>query len=255
MVDFINVKIKSKLIQNNVRIVICQKKLGNLIGDSEKDLIADFAPNFVCLPELFFINNKIKNYDKASKLEKEIKYYLLKLSVELNTAIIGGTLIHKEQKGLVSRCYICTKGHRIGYYDKINLTDKEKLAGFIEGNTQFCIIIDNVRFTVLICNDIFCESLFINAKKVKCQIIFMPTGSPYKPKESVADKFKRDNDLYVARSKISKCIIVKVCGVGEIFGNKLQGRSLIADCDGLKWRVQPEEELKECIALVEIKKD
>ena len=155
--DFIHAKIKSKLIPNNIRIALCQKKIGILIDDSEKELIINFSPHFVCLPELFFINNKIENYDQASKLEKETKDYLQELSAELNAILIGGTLIHKEPNGLISRCYIYSNGQEIGYYDKTNLTDKEKLAGFINGNSQRFFTAYNVKFTVLICNDIFCK--------------------------------------------------------------------------------------------------
>lgn len=77
-------------------------------------------------------------------------------------------------------------------------------------------------------------------------MIFAPTFSP-KKEESTEDKYKRDHEIYVRGSKMADAIIVKVCGVKSEFRNFLQARSLIADKNGILYRVQPEEEDSEMI--------
>jgi len=73
------------------------------------------------------------------------------------------------------------------------------------------------------------------------RIIFSPTFSPKKT-ETVQEKFKRDNDIYVRGAAISGAVIVKVCGVKSEYRDFLQARSLIADKNGVIFRVAPEQE-------------
>ncbi len=250
--NILNVKIESDKIKNDLKVVLCQTRLGRFINSNEKDLIAGFSPHFVCLPELFFVSSRIKNYKQAVMLYQDAKAYIKLLSEELNTIVIGGTLVCYDDDKLVSRCYVYKRGYDIGYYDKVNLTENEKKAGFKSGNKYSKYDEHNVKFSTLICNDIFSDEGFIWAKEQGCQIIFMPTGSPYRADEKIEDKYKRDNDLFVRKAGISGCDIIKICGVGSIYGNKLQGRSLIANDIGVKFRIEPENELKQYIIFIEM---
>ena len=50
----------------------------------------------------------------------------------------------------------------------------------------------------------------------------------------------------------SRSYIVKVCGIGRIFGKRLQGRSLVAAPWGVLTRVSPREEQSKHILNVEL---
>jgi predicted amidohydrolase len=228
-----------------IKIVLCQKEVGKLLNEEEKDLIIKFSPDIICLPELFYINSSIGNYEEAAGLFSDAKNYLKILSSEFNSILIGGTIVCKSIDGLRSRCYVYNKGIEEGFYDKRNLTENEKKAGFIPGDSYKLYEINGLRFTTLICNDIFSEEGFRWARQKKCELIFIPTGSPYKPGEKVVEKYKRDKDLYLTKARLSKALIIKICAVGCIFNNKLQGRSLVASEHKIEWRVNPKDELQE----------
>jgi len=241
----IHYEVRSKNITNPIKVIICQKELGSLLSDQEKEEIKQCKADFLCLPELFFLSKQIRSYDEAANYHNEYKEYIKNLSSELDINIIGGTLILKDGDKLKSISYIFSKKELLGEYVKINLTDREKADNFQCGDRYNSFSYKGIRFMVLICNDIFDERGFIWARQQNVQLIFMPTGSPYKPQESVKDKYERDERLYVSGAKLSGSIIIKVCGVGSVFNFPLQGRSLVASSEGVLYRVKPEEELQE----------
>lgn len=247
-------KIETKYISKSIKCIICQKKIGVPLSNNEKEEIRESRADFLCLPELFFINDKIRNYEEASYYYDECKEYIRNLSDELNLIVIGGTLITKDEGRLKSISYVFSKGKELGKYIKVNLTEKEKIDGFVSGDKYNYFFEKGIKFSVLICNDIFDERGFFWAKNNGVEIIFMPTGSPYKSSESVKEKFERDERLYVGKAKLSNSIIIKVCGVGKIFDLPLQGRSLIASPEGIIFRVHPDKELQESLIEIELRK-
>jgi predicted amidohydrolase len=77
---------------------------------------------------------------------------------------------------------------------------------------------------------------------MQCQIAFVPTASPYRPGESVSDKYERDRFIFVEGARKMGCPVVKTCGVGTTFGHRIQGRSLIATPEGVLKRAEPDQE-------------
>ncbi len=241
----IKYEVRSKNISQPINVIICQKELGSLINDQEKEEIKECKADFLCLPELFFLSKEIKDYDEAANYHNKYKEYIKNLSEELDINLIGGTLVLKDGNNLKSVCYIFSKKELLGEYIKVNLTDKERSDNFQSGDKYNYFWFKGIRFMVLICNDIFDERGFIWARQQNVKLIFMPTGSPYKPQETIKDKFERDERLYVSRAKLSNSIIIKVCGIGRVFNFPLQGRSLVASPEGILFRVKPEEEQQE----------
>ena len=246
------INIRTTIIHTPVKIIMGQKAIGNLLSEDEINEIKESKPDFVCLPELFFVTAEMKNYaDAANAFEKYIEY-LRKLSAELELIVVGGTLIFKDAIGFKSICHIYNRGELASKYTKINLTEHEKKKGFIQGENHIKCAYRDISYTTLICNDIFSNAGFIWAKENDIKLIFMPTGSPFKPQENIEDKYRRDQELYVAKSMISDAIVIKICGVGSVFGNKLQGRSLIASPHGILFRIDPSQELHEHLLEVRI---
>lgn len=137
--------------------------------------------------------------------------------------------------------FVFSRGRELGFYRKKNLFFAE--VGKITPGSEFKIFeADGVRFGVLICADVFHDESFLFMKENKAQIIFSPTFSLIKKDESIEEKHKRDNDIYVRGAKLSKALIVKVCGVRDEYKDFLQARSLIASGDGILYRVSPEQE-------------
>ena len=95
------------------------------------------------------------------------------------------------------------------------------------------------------------DESFLAMRELGAEIVFIPTFSP-KRVESVEEKFKRDNDIFVRGARLSDALIVKVCSVRSEYRDFLQARSLIADKGGVIYRVQPEEEEKSMIIKQEV---
>jgi hypothetical protein len=92
-------------------------------------------------------------------------------------------------------------------------------------------------------------------KEHNAKIIFSPTFSLIKENESIEEKHKRDNDIYIRGANIADSTIVKVCGVRSEYKSFLQARSLIANKSEVLYRVKPEEEHTELIIKKEISID
>ncbi len=78
-------------------------------------------------------------------------------------------------------------------------------------------------------------------RRLGARIIFIPTFS-LRREESVEDKYRRDEEIFVRGAKLAEALVVKVCGVKSDYKDFLQARSLVASPEGVLYRVKPEEE-------------
>lgn len=223
------------------RVILYQKPLG--IPVTKKDIkdMAEFKPQFVCFPEYFFVNRRLGNHGQTLHNQqaqiKRIKY----LSKALDCVVIGGTMPELADGVMYNTTFIFRSGEELGSYRKKNLFFAE--VGKITPGTELKVFnAYNINFGVLICADVFHDESFLFMKEHNASIIFSPTFSLIKQDEPVEEKYKRDNDIYVRGAAMADSVIVKVCGVRDDYKNFLQARSLIADADGVVYRVTPEEE-------------
>ena len=79
------------------------------------------------------------------------------------------------------------------------------------------------------------------------EVIFAPTVSPFREADTVFDKDRRDAGIYVAGAQKACAFTVKTCGVGALFGGRLQGRSGIFAPWGILKRVPPDDEHRKLI--------
>ncbi|HQQ52111.1 MAG TPA: nitrilase-related carbon-nitrogen hydrolase, partial [Spirochaetota bacterium] len=138
--------------------------------------------------------------------------------------------------------FVFHNGTMLGFYRKQNLFFAEE-GKITPGNSHVIFNAYGIRFSILICADVFKDENFIALKEKGAQIIFIPTFSLFR-NETVEEKYKRDNDIFVRGAKLADAIIVKVCGVKSDYKNFLQARSLIASPEGILYRVEPEQEDK-----------
>jgi omega-amidase len=225
-----------------INIMICQLQVGGGISLAEKIHIFKHKPDFVCLPEYFLIPPKADNYSSfASEFDSNMKK-LRRLSNELDTTLVGGSIVERVNSSLFNTSYVFAKGRKIASYRKQNPTNNEKNRGISPGNKQILFEIDNIRIGVLICADIFHDKCFEKMRKLNADLIFMPTVSPLIVNDPTKSKMERDENLFVRAAKISGAYVIKTCGLGTLFGNQLNGRSLVAAPWGIIWKIPPENE-------------
>jgi len=223
-----------------VRVILYQKQLGIAINHSDADEMRRFRPHFVCFPEYFFVNPNLANQFQTPQNQARQLQRIAVLSRELSAVIIGGTMPELAEGKLYNTSFVFQDGKLLGRYRKKRLFFAEE--GKITPGTSYRIFSAyGFSFGVLICADVFDDGGFHFMREHGARIIFAPTFSPKKV-ETVEEKFKRDNDIYVRGAAISNAVIVKVCGVRSELRNYLQARSLIAGKQGIIFRVMPEEE-------------
>lgn len=225
-----------------MKITIYQQELLGKIPGNDFNVIKSYNPEFLVLPEYFF-HPELISYNDAIK-------NIIMISKELNCTVIGGTTVLEENNKLFNCCYIYRSGKYIGHYCKINLFEGE-IGKIIPGNQYKVFKIDKSKVGILICADVLFIEAWDNMKRLKPDIIFIPTFSPYKI-ESVEEKYLRDENIFIKGANISNSIIVKVCSIGKYKDTKLQGRSLVCDKNHIIWRVKPEEEDMKIIKNIEI---
>lgn len=235
----------------NIKVILYQKPLGITISHQDSDEMRQFKPHFVCFPEYFFVNSNLGNHAQTPHNQIRQLQRISVLSSELQTVIIGGTMPELANETLYNTSFVYHNGICLGRYRKKRLFFAEK-GKITPGETYQIFSAYGITFGVLICADIFDDDGFKFMKENNVRIIFSPTFS-LKKDETVKDKFKRDQDIYVRGAALSDAVIVKVCGVKSEYRNFLQARSLISDKNGIIYRVKPEEEETSMIIKQKIK--
>jgi len=239
-----------------IRVVICQLPIGQEgLTLRQKLEIIKRGPDFVCLPEYFLMPRDSTDYSRFALAYDRNVEYLAKLSKDLNTTLIGGSIVMKTDSNMCNTSFVHRKGFRIGNYRKVFPTVSEMEKGISPGDTFSSWMIDGARIGILICADVLHPECFEEMEKQQVDIIFVPTTSPFRPDDTLESRKKRDEGIYVRAAQTSKSYIVKTCATGSIFGKKLQGRSLVAAPWGLLWNVFPESESDSIIHTFDLNMD
>ena len=232
------------------RVVLCQKQLGVPVTHEEADTMRRYRPHFVCFPEYFFVNTSLGTQVQTPHNQARQLCRIETISRGLSAVVIGGTMPELGDGVVYNTAFVFQEGKLLGSYRKKNLFAPEK-ARITPGDSYRVFEAYGVTFGVIICADVFDDEGFHFMRDNGARIIFSPVFSPRK-EETVEEKFRRDNDLYVRGAALSGAVIVKVCGVKSEFRDFLQARSLIADRHGVIYRVRPEEEDSSMIICREI---
>jgi omega-amidase len=225
-----------------VKIVAIQQPLHEPLTADQLEQLKQFSPYFVCLPEHYPLAKHIQNIEEAASVYLDRKQYLQKLSQQIPAVLIGGTLTERTAEGFYNTCYLFEQGKELGYYRKVYPTSREQEVGVLKG-TEFKVFnIHGIRIGILICADVLFEKSFEEMSALDCQLVFVPTASPYRKGESAKEKFERDRSIFVEGARKLGCPVVKTCGVGTTFGHPIQGRSLIALPEKILVRAEPDQE-------------
>jgi omega-amidase len=230
-----------------MKVAVCQQPLHEPLSDQTLKELHSFKPDFVSLPEHYPLLKGIHDIHQAASVFIQRKRYLESVSAELSTVVVGGTLTESTAEGYYNTCYVFDSGKEIGSYRKVYPTAREQETGVLKGNEFKMFEIRGIRVGVLICADVLFEESFQELSALRCELVFVPTASPYREAESIEEKFGRDQSIFVEGSRKLECPLIKTCGVGTTFGHPIQGRSLIATPQGVLTRAEPHQESDQLI--------
>jgi omega-amidase len=229
------------------KVVLYQQKPGGGIPDDDFNLMQDENPDFLCLPEYFFVPGDVNTQIETADQTAENREWLAEVSRELDCVIIGGSTVERDDDRLYNTCFIHSKGEEIGFYRKLNPFGRETSLGISAGEGLQVFEVQNVRVGVLICADVLIPDVFKEMRAFRPQIIFCPTTSPFRDDDTVEAKKERDLKIFVSGARDSGAYVVKTCAAGSLMNRKLQGRSLVAAPWGVIRRADFAEEDKKQI--------
>ncbi len=238
-----------------LKIAAVQKRVGGVIPPAEFDQLRELGVDIVCLPEYFFIPDLVRNQRDTFHLKERILETLEAYSRRLVGVVVGGSLVEKEGRYFYNTCHLFDCGRHVGYYRKVHPTEGEREKGIQPGDSYEVFEVRGIRLGVLICADVLYPVSFERLAQQHPDLIAVPTTSPYVPKDTVAEKKRRDHDIFVAGARRANAYILKACGVGSLMGKRLQGRSLICAPWGILAGVNPRSEMLETVLTAEIDLD
>ncbi len=240
------------IMTQTIKIALYQGFHGQGMPDSIAEQIKQAKPEILCLPEYFMVGpDELSILPSADRHNKHLKY-LKRLSIRLNCAIAGGTLLRWTNNEYKNTCYLISNGSVLGFYEKIHLY-KHEGKGLVSPGYEYRVIrLNNIRVGLLVCADVLYAGTFSNLKGLRPDIVVIPVTAPYRKHETVEKKFARDQKLFVDGAKIVGCPVIKISSVGKIAGHRVQGRSLVAAPNGIIFRVPPGNEDKPVFKIIDL---
>ena len=229
------------------KIIMVQCEVGRQLSLEDNLLIFKQRPDFVVLPEYFNVNPDHRDTERNSAEGHELLTYCRTLSDRFDSVVVAGSAVEFDGHHFYNCCTVYNRGNIALSYRKTNPTVNERKHNITPGEHQIICEIGGVRISVLICADVLDPDNFVRLRSESPDIVFIPTTSPYRPDETVRDKFARDNDIFVQGARLSGAYLVKCCAIGQLWGGTLQGRSSISAPWGVISRVSPLEESKKRI--------
>lgn len=235
-----------------LKIAALQKRMGCALPPAEFERLRELGVDIVCLPEYFFIPDKVRNQTITTTHRGAILEKLQAFSQRLQGIVVGGSLVEQEGSRIYNACHVFHNGEHIGVYRKMHPTFHEREIGIYPGEGFKVFQIRGIRLAVLICADVLHSGSFESLSKLKPDLIAIPTTSPYQVDDTIENKNRRDQDIFVAGAKKANAFVLKTCGIGMLMGKRLQGRSLICSPDGIIARVEINGEALETTLTAEI---
>ena len=233
-----------------IKITIFQKNLQEGLNLTVFKKLAALKSDFLLLPEYFFVDQNVK--DQKTILEKS-QYaldWLTKLSESYRGIILGGSILRKEGNNHFCATPIVSDNTIIDWYKKRSLSDMEKET-LVPGNASGILILKGHRFAILSGEDIRNQEYIAELVRENIRLLFVLSASPYQ-EETLEAKRLEDEEFFLKPAREHGMYIVRCSSVGQMLGQRLQGRSLLAVPQGLSWRVSPDEEHKEILKNVTI---
>lgn len=215
-------------VKEEVRIGVVQwqmRSFANLDALMEQveffvDAISDYESDFCVLPEYFNAPlmaefNSLSYLDAIKGLAafaRPIRDRLIKLAMEYNVNIIGGSIpVLDEQGTLQNVCYLCRRDGTCEAVHKIHPTPSEQqIWGMRGGNTLRTFETDAGRIGILICYDVEFPELPRLLAEEGMEILFVPFQT------DTQNGFNRVRICAQARAIENECYVVIAGSVGNL---------------------------------------
>ncbi|MDW7976126.1 MAG: carbon-nitrogen hydrolase family protein [Leptospiraceae bacterium] len=197
--------------------------------------MASLRSDFLILPSFFYSDQNVKQILELKEKTQNAVDWLLKLSQSYKGVIIGGSVVQVHEGKLYHSTPIIYDENIVDWYQK-RFLNQEETSFFTAGSDIGMFMLNNIRFGVLIGEEIQNIKLIEELKNNQIHLIFNPNANPDEGKDEEA-LLQYENDTYLKPAKELDISIVNCDATGSFLGKKLLGRSLLATPKGISWRV------------------
>jgi predicted amidohydrolase len=225
-----------------LRVMICQQELTGNFADMLFTVAEKENPDVIVLPEYFF--------PPGLEDEATCRALLAAVSRRFDCILVGGSMLTSDGDTIHNTCYVYRSGEQVGRYHKVHLFHREE-GRVTPGSGYRVFDMGDWRLGLMICADVLDRGAWLAVAEQEPDLVRIPTFSPWK-EESDDEKFARDLEIFVKGAVTAGCPVVKVCGIGEYNGQRIQGRSLVALPGSIQWRVKPAWENREIFKVLPV---
>ncbi len=224
-----------------IKLSLYQGSIGCGIPYKDLKRIADFNPDFTLLPEYFWIRKGSVDHVSAARGFESAIEEIKRLSRKIPGLFAAGTLIEPDGGEFFNTCYIAQAGELIGKHRKVHLFGDEQKS-LTAGDGFRAYQYNSLTYGIVICADALQETSFHRMNELGVKLILAPTFSKVNPDDSAQRKLHRDVSIFQSGAKIANAVVAKCCSVGELFGRRANGRSLVCTLDEFLYRSDEESE-------------
>ena len=236
-----------------IRVGLHQASPGSGFSDKDESFYLSRNIDVLVLPEYFWVRNSDQSHSDALLHAQEDLSFLAELSRRRTWLIAGGTVVVPHDSGAwQNACPLFYDGRDLGRYYKQQLMPGEIKNGALPGTEFLVVEALGLNVAPMICADVLVPDAYSRLRLLNPDLILAPMASPYLEHDTLEDKQKRDQELFVRGAEITGACITKAAGVGTLFGRPLQGRCLAAGSQGVLFRTPFDEELKPHRWIVEL---
>ncbi|WP_353661241.1 carbon-nitrogen hydrolase family protein [Hydrogenimonas sp. SS33] len=181
--------------------------------------------NLIIFPELALTSYNLEYITSLNQqiIDEALDKIQLQLSSHDQTVIVGTSRYNNEGNIYNSAAIITTQN--ILYYDKINLTKKDRSL-FTPGKKMQTVDIESYRIGTIICRDQNDIELIQNYKKRKIDVMVQLSAHYYETEISLK-KIDKNIAMPIARAIDCSCTWIKVNTVGQFENEMSLGNSMI----------------------------
>ncbi len=225
-----------------IKTTIFQKNLTEGLNANILRKLITLKSDFLVFPEFFNADSNIKSIENLKDKSKIALDWLLKLNQSYKGIIIGGSILLEEEGNYYIVSPILFNGELVDTYKKRNLSNEEKQF-LKEGKDPGIFILNNIRFAVLISNDVYNDIYLEELKEQNIKLIFIVNHTL---QNNLQENQVQEN-FFLDISRKYSFTIVKCDGVGTLFDKKLIGKSLVCSPKGITWRTSTIDEENQVI--------
>jgi len=196
------------------------------------------APDVLVLPEYFLVPPEARSHREAAGHAEAGLRHVEEVSRRLGAVVAGGSFVERDGSSWYNSSPLFDSGRLLAIQRKLSPTERELLtAGISPGTETRVVAARGVRFATLVCADVLERGRFARLGERGVDFILVPTLSPLRAGEPLEAKRERDHEIFLEGARAAQAVVVKACGIGSLFGGRLQGRSLIVAPEGFLARV------------------